>query len=110
MMFEIDLLSVIEIVFIVLTLKIILNRWHPPLQESLQSIIAICLGTLVGCFINPNKDGFILGIIISAISFYGKDILREFTSLKNDLKDADIDLSNKSKVKDELLENIKETK
>lgn len=98
-MFQVDLVSVIEIAFIVLTLKLILGRWHPPLQESLQSIIAIIIGSGVGYFINPTKDGLIIAVVVSAIAFYGKTILSEFTDLKNDLedelKDLDVNIKNK---------------
>lgn len=97
--FEVDLKTVFEVCLIVLTLKIILNRWHPPIQESMQSIIAITLGTAVGYFINPTKDGFILAIIVSSISFYGKDLLGEFTTLKDDLKASEVSMRDSKRVK-----------
>lgn len=95
MMVEIDVRSIIEIVFIVLSLKLILSRWYPPVQESIQAIISIVLGSCIGYFINPTKDGLILAIVVSCISFYGKDLILEFTDLKNDVTGADIDFKNK---------------
>lgn len=97
MVIEIDIRSVIEIVFIVLSLKLILSRWYPPVQESIQAIISIVLGSCIGYFINPTKDGIVLAIVVSCISFYGKDLIVEFTDLKNDLKDADINIENKTR-------------
>lgn len=60
----------------------------------MQSIIAITLGSAVGYFINPTKDGLILAIIVSSISFYGKDLIMEFSTLKDDIKASDIDIKN----------------
>ena len=95
MVFEVDIRSVIEICPIVLTLKLILGRWYPPVQESIQSIIAITLGSAVGYFVNPTKDGLILGIVVSSISFYGKDLIREFSTLKDDIKASDVTIKGK---------------
>ena len=94
LVFEVDIRSVIEICLIVLTLKLILGRWYPPVQESMQSIIAITLGSTVGYFINPTKDGLILAVIVSSMSFYGKDLIMEFSTLKDDIKASDIDIKN----------------
>lgn len=86
----IEIKSLLEIVIIVLTLKLIVGRWQPPLQESLQAIISICLGTMIGLVINPTVEGFISGIISSGIAFYGGDLLSEFKSIKQDISEADI--------------------
>lgn len=86
----IEIKSLLEIVIIVLTLKLIVGRWQPPLQESLQAIISIGLGTMIGLVINPTVEGFISGIISSGIAFYGGDLLSEFKSIKQDIAEADI--------------------
>ena len=86
----IEIKSLLEIVIIVLTLKLIVSRWQPPLQESLQAIISICLGTLIGTIVNPTVEGFISGIIASGIAFYGGDLLAEFRTIKQDIADSDI--------------------
>lgn len=95
MTFNVNIVDVVEIVFIVLTLKLIIGRWHPPVQESLQSILCIVMGSVIGLFLNPTKDGVILAVITSSITFYGKDLLNAFTDLKTDLSDANISLNNK---------------
>ena len=70
---EISVQTLIEMVVVVLILKLIVSRWQPPLQESLQAIICIVLGTTTGYFFNPTKEGFIIGIIASGVAFYGGD-------------------------------------
>jgi len=86
----IEIKSLLEIVVVVLTLKLIVSRWQPPLQESLQAIISICLGTLIALAINPTIEGLVSGIISSGIAFYGGDLISEFTSIKEDIADASI--------------------
>ncbi|WP_304427729.1 hypothetical protein [Romboutsia ilealis] len=100
MTFNVNIMDVVEIVFIVLTLKLIIGRWHPPVQESLQSIFCIILGSAIGMFLNPTKDGLILAVITSSITFYGKDLLNAFTDLRTDLSDANISIQNKENVGD----------
>ena len=93
----IEIKSLLEIVIVVLTLKLIVSRWQPPLQESLQAIISICLGTGIALAMNPTIEGFISGIISSGIAFYGGDLISEFTSIKEDIAEADISEKNDGK-------------
>lgn len=86
----IEIKSLLEIVIVVLTLKLIVSRWQPPLQESLQAIISICLGTAIALAMNPTVEGFISGIISSGIAFYGGDLISEFTTIKDDIADVNI--------------------
>lgn len=86
----IEIKSLLEIVIIVLTLKLIVGRWQPPLQESLQAIISIALGTGIGLLMNPTIEGLISGIISSGIAFYGGDLLSEFRSIRQDIAEANI--------------------
>ena len=86
----IEIKSLLEIVIVVLTLKLIVSRWQPPLQESLQAIISICLGTAMALVMNPTVEGLVSGIISSGIAFYGGDLISEFTTIKDDIADANI--------------------
>lgn len=86
----IEIKSLLEIIIIVLTLKLIVSRWQPPLQESLQAIISICLGTAIALAMNPTVEGFVSGIISSGIAFYGGDLISEFTTIKDDIADVSI--------------------
>lgn len=93
---EISVQTLIEMVVVVLILKLIVSRWQPPIQESLQAIICIILGTTVGFFFNPTPEGFITGIIASGVAFYGGDLFAEFRTIKEDIKEElkDDDLKN----------------
>lgn len=96
----IELKSIVEITLIVLTLKLIVARWKPPFQESVQALICIFLGTMIGCIANPTFEGVITGIIISSFCFYGKDLWSEFTNVKNDFAENNIKIDDKKLKKD----------
>ena len=95
MVLELNVVDLIEVVLIVLTLKLITTRWKPPLQESLAAIISIVIGVAVGTLLNPTQEGIILAIVVSSISFYGKDLIQEFIDLKSDLNGADVNIKHK---------------
>lgn len=96
----IEFKSLVEIILIVLTLKLIVSRWKPPFQESIQALICIFLGTVIGYIANPTSGGFITGIIISSFCFYGKDLWSEFTNVKNDFAENNIKIDDKKLKKD----------
>ena len=95
----IEIRSLLEIVIVVLTLKLIVSRWKPPLQESLQAIISIFLGTMIALAMNPTVEGLVSGIISSGIAFYGGDLISEFTSIKQDIASANINERKKNERK-----------
>ena len=82
-----DVVDLFELVLVVLTLKLIVSRWQPPIQESKQAILCIFLGTGLGLFVNPTKTGLIYGIIASGVAFYGGDVIQSCTAIKDDIKD-----------------------
>lgn len=84
---NLDLIDLLELVLVVLTLKLIVSRWQPPIQESKQAILCIFLGTSLGLFVNPTKTGLVYGIIASGVAFYGGDLISSFTAIKDDIKD-----------------------
>ena len=83
----IDMINLIELILVVLTLKLIVSRWQPPIQESKQAILCIFLGTGLGLFVNPTKAGLIYGIIASGVAFYGGDLISSFKSIKDEIAD-----------------------
>lgn len=93
----IEIKSLFEIIIVVLTLKLIVSRWQPPLQESVQAIISILLGTIIALVMNPTTEGLISGIMSSGIAFYGRDLISEFSSIKEDIADASINKNKKIK-------------
>lgn len=88
----IEITTLVELLVIVLTLKLIVSRWQPPLQESLQAIICLVLGVCVGCVINPTLEGFVSAIVASGIAFYGGDLLSEFRTVKDELNKTNNDI------------------
>ena len=97
MILELSMVDLVEIVLVVLTLKLITTRWKPPLQESLSAIISILIGVGVGFLLNPTKEGIILAVVISSVSFYGRDLINEFTELKSEIGDTNVNLKTKNK-------------
>lgn len=93
----IEIKSLFEIIIVVLTLKLIVSRWQPPLQESVQAIISILLGTIIALVMNPTTEGLISGIMSSGIAFYGRDLISEFSSIREDIADASINKNKKTK-------------
>lgn len=87
----IDMINLIELILVVLTLKLIVSRWQPPIQESKQAIFCIVVGTSIGWFINPTKEGIIYGIISSGIAFYGGDLISSFKSIKDEISDLKVE-------------------
>ena len=79
--------DLVELTIIVLTIKLITSRYKPPIQESIQALICIGLGTVIAICVNPTKDGLITGVIGSAFAFYGGDLFNEFKSVKDNYKD-----------------------
>lgn len=86
---SIDLIEILDLVLVVLTVKLIVSRYRPPIQESLQAIICIAIGVIISLIINPTVEGFITGVIGSGVAFYGGDLLNEFKTVKNEISDMD---------------------
>ena len=83
----IELKSVINLILIVLTIKLIVTQWYPPIPKSKQAIISILLGTLMGYFLNPTKEGLVTGIIGSSFAFYGGELTQAFKGVTEDTQD-----------------------
>lgn len=86
----IEIKGLIELILVTLIIKLIVSQWTPPLQKSLQAIIAIVLGTLIGIFVNPTKDGAITGVIASGFAFYGGELIRVFKDVSSEVSDLPI--------------------
>lgn len=83
----IELKSLLDLVLVVLIAKLIVSKYRPPIQESLQALICLFIGTSLGVFLNSTKEGFITGLIASGFAFYGGELFNEFKSVKENLKD-----------------------
>lgn len=83
----IEIKALIELIFVALILKLICKQWTPPIQRSLQAILVICIGTVIGLIMNPTKEGLITAIIGSGFAFYGGELTEAFKSVAEDAKD-----------------------
>lgn len=82
---QISIQEILELVIVVTTIKLIVSRYQPPVQESVQALICIAIGTGLALFVNPTAEGFVTGILGSGIAFYGADLLDAFKKVKDDL-------------------------
>lgn len=99
----VDVKDLLEIIIIVLTTKLVVGRYKPPIQESLQALVCIAVGMTIGLLVNPTRDGLMTAIMASGFAFYGKDLIGEFSSVKSQLQEefGMKDLSNKPQDKKE---------
>lgn len=85
---EINLLF--EVVFVALLVKLVVGQWYPPVQKSVQAIFVCGIGSGTGWFLNPTREGFVLGLCASAFAFYGKELVDAFHTVYNDMQEVGI--------------------
>ena len=93
---QIELNLLFEVVFVSLLLKLIVGQWYPPIQKSLQAISVVVIGSIIGWFLNPTREGLVLGIVTSAFCFYGKELTDAFKTVKTEFQDSGL-MFNKKK-------------
>ena len=82
---QIELNLLFEIVFVALLVKLVVGQWYPPVQKSIQAIFVCGIGSAAGWFLNPTREGFILGLVASAFAFYGRELTDGFLTIYDDL-------------------------
>lgn len=87
---QIELNLLLEVVFVALFVKLVVGQWYPPVQKSVQALLVCFVGSITGWFLNPTREGFILGVIASAFSFYGKEMVNSFLSIYEDIQASGI--------------------
>ena len=87
---QIELNLLFEVVFVALLVKLVVGLWYPPVQKSLQAILVCSVGSATGWFLNPTREGFILGLVASAFAFYGKELVDAFHTAYNDMEKVGI--------------------
>ena len=87
---QIELNLLFEVVFVALLVKLVVGQWYPPVQKSLQAILVCSIGSGTGWFLNPTREGFILGLVASAFAFYGKELVDAFYTAYNDMEKVGI--------------------
>ena len=83
----IDVKNLIELIGVVTVMKLICMQWTPPIQRSLQAIICLILGSVIGCIMNPTAEGLITAILGSGFAFYGGELLDAFKSVADEAKE-----------------------
>ena len=87
---QLELNLLFEVVFVALLVKLVVGQWYPPVQKSLQAILVCSVGSATGWFLNPTREGFILGLVASAFAFYGKELVDAFYTAYNDMEKVGI--------------------
>ena len=87
---QIELNLLFEVVFVALLVKLVVGQWYPPVQKSLQALLVCGVGSGTGWFLNPTREGFILGLVASAFAFYGKELVDAFHTAYNDMEKVGI--------------------
>ena len=88
MQIEINLL--LEVVFVALVVKLVVGQWYPPVQKSIQAIFVCAIGSGTGWFLNPTREGFVVGLVASAFAFYGKELTDAFKTVYSDIQEIGI--------------------
>jgi predicted membrane protein len=87
---QIQLNLLLEVVFVALLVKLVVGQWYPPVQKSIQAIMVCSIGSGTGLFLNPTKEGFIVGLIASAFAFYGRELTDAFLTVYKDIQDTGV--------------------
>lgn len=83
---QIELNLLFEVVFVALLVKLVVGQWYPPIQKSIQALFVCSIGSVTGWFLNPTREGLILGLVASAFAFYGKELVDAFHTVYNDIQ------------------------
>ena len=87
---QIELNLLFEVVFVALLVKLVVGQWYPPVQKSIQALFVCGIGSITGCFLNPTREGFILGLVASAFAFYGRELVDAFHTVYDDMREVGI--------------------
>ena len=74
-------LTTLQIILVIITFKLILSDYIPPIQKSIQALVCVLIGSLLSVLVEPNVHGFMIGVISAGISFYGADYINELRKI-----------------------------
>lgn len=86
--------ATVEIIFVIVVFKLILNNYEPPIQQSIQAFICVCIGVILAMIIETSVHSFMIGVISSGLGFYGGTYINEIRCIKDNMAD-DKDNDNK---------------
>lgn len=92
---QVELNLLLEVLFISLLVKLVIGQWNPPVQKSLQAILVCIVGSGTGLFLNPSKEGFVVGLVASAFAFYGRELVDAFHTVYSDVQEVGIKTNEK---------------
>lgn len=79
-------LTTLQLILVIITFKLILGDYIPPIQKSLQALVCVGIGSGLSVLIEPTVHGFMIGVISAGVSFYGADYINELRQIA--LKDS----------------------
>lgn len=79
----IEIKLIIELLVIMIGIKMILEKWEPPIPISFQALLMLIIGGSGGWFINPSKEGFVTGLIGGTIAYWGRGIFAEIKEIQD---------------------------
>ena len=80
-------MATLQVIFVIITFKLMLSDYEPPIQKSLQALVCVIIGAVLSTLLDPSVNGFMTGVICAGISFYGADYINEVRKIAD--KDAD---------------------
>lgn len=80
-------LATIEIIFVIVVFRLILNNYKPPIQQSLQALVCVVIGISLAMVVERNVHSFMMGIIAAGIGFYGGTYINTIKGIKEDIDD-----------------------
>ena len=87
---QIELNLLFEVVFVALLVKLVVGQWYPPVQKSIQALLVCSVGSGTGWFLNPSREGFILGLLASSLAFYGRELVDALHTVYSDIEEVGI--------------------
>lgn len=87
---QIELNLLFEVVFVALLVKLVVGQWYPPVQKSIQALLVCSVGSGTGWFLNPSREGFILGLVASSLAFYGRELVDALHTVYSDIEEVGI--------------------
>lgn len=87
---QIELNLLFEVVFVALLVKLVVGQWYPPVQKSIQALLVCSVGSGIGWFLNPSREGFILGLVASSLAFYGRELVDALHTVYSDIEEVGI--------------------
>lgn len=79
--------GMVQLIFMLVVVRIILNNYKPPIQQSIQALICVACGIIVSMIIEPTINSFMNGIISAGIAFYGGIYFKAIKGLNDEAKD-----------------------